>query len=155
VLCFLSYFYIEIGMGGCMKKILIVGLVCMLILNSCALIFSGESAAVNFNSNPQGVEIWIDGNKMGTTPTRLVLKKNKTYTVVFRGAGYKEQTYVINNRVGALWIVLDVLSGLVPLVIDAATGAWYEFDTTDVNVTLTKDTMSTQKLPEWAIELAK
>lgn len=39
---------------------------------------------------------------------------------------------------GAGWIVLDVLAGLVPIIVDAATGAWYGLDQDNVNAVLEK-----------------
>jgi hypothetical protein len=38
--------------------------------------------------------------------------------------------------VGAGWVVLDVLAGLVGIIVDAATGAWYELDQDAVNAIL-------------------
>ena len=40
------------------------------------------------------------------------------------------------------WLVLDVLAGFWPIIVDISTGAWYEFDPGDVNVTLTPATMT-------------
>jgi hypothetical protein len=34
--------------------------------------------------------------------------------------------------VGAGWIVFDVLTGFVPLIIDAATSSWYEYEDTSM-----------------------
>jgi hypothetical protein len=48
---------------------------------------------------------------------------------------------------------LDILGGLFPLVIDAATGAWYEFDNTQLNVDLTPTLMNNTPLPNWATKL--
>jgi hypothetical protein len=132
-----------------MKKVFLI-LALALSVSSCALIFKGESARVTFTSNPSQAEVLIDGNSVGLTTTQAVLKTNRSYNITFRKTGFANQTYTLTNRVGALWIVLDVLGGLVPLVIDAATGAWYEFETTNVNVTLTPQTMTKKALPEWA-----
>jgi hypothetical protein len=52
--------------------------------------------------------------------------------------GYKSKTYNVTNHVGAGWIVLDVLCGLVGVIIDAATGSWYELDQKNINVILEK-----------------
>ena len=38
--------------------------------------------------------------------------------------------------VGGVWIVLDILGGVIPIVIDAATGNWYELDQDHVNALL-------------------
>jgi len=36
------------------------------------------------------------------------------------------------------WIILDVLAGLVGVIVDAATGAWYSFDQKNVDAILIK-----------------
>jgi hypothetical protein len=33
----------------------------------------------------------------------------------------------VKGKVGVKWIVLDILGGFVPVIVDAATGNWYEF----------------------------
>ena len=131
---------------------LFLGLILALGMSSCALIFKGDSARVTFASNPTQAEVLIDGASIGQTNTQAVLKTNRSYSITFRKAGFNDKTYMLTNRVGTLWIVLDVLSGLVPLVIDAATGAWYEFETNNVNVSLTPNTLQKAPLPKWALE---
>jgi hypothetical protein len=105
----------------------------VILLTSCALIFKGETQDVPINSNPQGAEVYIDGVFQGTTPLQVNLRSDQTYVVTLRQAG-EERTVTLTNRVGTLWIVLDILGGLVPLIIDAATGAWYELEPDQVNV---------------------
>lgn len=134
---------------------LFLGLILALGMSSCALIFKGDSARVTFTSSPSQAEVLVDGNSIGQTNTQAVLKTNKSYNITFRKVGFKDQTYMLTNRVGAIWIVLDVLGGLVPLVIDAATGAWYEFENTNVNVTLTPNSLQKAPLPKWALEALK
>ena len=138
-----------------MKKVLMfVALIALIASSSgCALIFKGDSAGVFFNSNPQGAQILIDGNVMGTTPAKISLRTNRSYNITIRLVGRKDQNVVLNNHVGTLWIVLDILGGLFPLVIDAATGAWYEFDNDQINVDLTPSLMSNEELPSWASKL--
>ncbi len=137
-----------------MKKVFLLVAITVL-FSGCALIFKGDSSRVTFNSNPQGASVLIDGNSIGLTPTEALLKTNRSYNVTFRLTGQQERTYILNNHVGALWIVLDVLGGLFPLIIDAATGAWYEFDDTNVNVSLTPTTMNHGPLPRWASEIIR
>lgn len=78
-------------------------------------------------------EIWIDGKMMGHSPFNLKLITKKTYVIEFKIQG-QTKTVNLNNSVCAGWIVLDVLGGLIPVIIDAATGAWYSFDQKNVNV---------------------
>jgi hypothetical protein len=75
---------------------------------------------------------------MGNTPCKIELKKSQEHTIEFRKAGYATRTYKIQNSVGAGWVILDILGGLVPVIIDAATGAWYSFDQDNINTVLEK-----------------
>ncbi len=123
-----------------MKKsicfVLIISL--FLLTSSCASIIKGTSNKVDFNSKPQGAKIYVNGNYMGDTPIRLKLESKRTYNIEFRKEDYKTKTFNITNQVGVGWIVLDILMGLVPVIIDAATGAWYELDQKNVNAILDK-----------------
>ena len=116
-----------------MKKILLA-LSAIVLLSGCALLFKGTNQTVPFNSDPAGAEVYIDGAKMGTTPLQIQLKVDRSYTVTFKKDG-KERTVILRNEIGPIWVVLD-LFGLAPLIIDAATGAWYELQPGQVNVDL-------------------
>lgn len=122
-------------------KVLTLVLVC-LYLSSCATVFKGTSEEVNFNSNPIGAEVWIDGKNMGKTPVKFKLTSKKTYMIEFKFEGYETKTVSLTNHVGAGWVILDVLAGLVGVIVDAATGAWYSFDEKNVNVTLAEGKIS-------------
>jgi len=118
-------------------KIIAVFLACIY-LSSCALIFKGTKEELNFGSDPQRAEVYVNGVRMGETPLSLKLVTKNTYTIEFRKEGYRPETFQVNNSVGAGWIVLDILAGLVPIVIDAATGAWYHLDQKNINAILEK-----------------
>jgi hypothetical protein len=92
----------------------------------------------HFASEPGGAEVWMNGQKMGTTPYAMKLKVNKTYTIEFRKEGYESKSYNLNNNIGAGWIILDVLAGLVGVIVNAATGAWYSLDQENINAVLEK-----------------
>jgi hypothetical protein len=116
-------------------KILATVLICAY-LTSCATLFKGTKQEVSMNSEPQKAEVYVNGQLMGETPLALKLETKKTYSIEFRKEGYKSKTYQITNHVGAGWVILDVLAGLVGVIIDAATGAWYSLDQKNVNAVL-------------------
>jgi len=118
-------------------KIIALGLA-ILYLSSCATLFKGTTEEVNVNSDPQRAQIFIDGKLMGETPITLKMESKKTYLIEFKKEGYKTKTFNLTNHVGAGWIILDVLAGLIPVVVDAATGAWYHLDQKNVNMILEK-----------------
>ena len=93
---------------------------------------------VGFSSDPDGAEVYVNGTLLGKTPFELNMKSNKTYTLEFRKEGFEPRNVVLNNSVGGGWVVLDILGGLIPVVIDAATGDWYYLDQDYVNAILLK-----------------
>jgi hypothetical protein len=115
-----------------MKKFLALAvIVCM--AGACATIFKGSSEEVRFDSRPAGAEIWIDGVKLGTAPAVFKLESKKTYTIEFRLDG-KTKAVRLTNHMAAGYLILDVLCGLVPVIVDAATGDWFKLDTNNVIV---------------------
>ena len=108
----------------------------LLFLNSCATLFKGSTEEVSFSSEPTGAEVYVNGQYMGETPFPLNLESDKHYTIEFRLEGYENKTVLINNSVGAGWIILDILGGLIPIIVDAATGDWYYLDETNVKAAL-------------------
>lgn len=120
-----------------MKKALLFlagAVLCVAAATGCATLFGKQSHQVEMASTPSGAEVFVDGERMGTTPLQLSLKANKSYNVEFRVPGKKPIMRIINNRVAVKWVVLDVLGGVLPVAIDAITGNWYEFDQDKINV---------------------
>ena len=117
-----------------MKKILVI-LMGMFLLN-CGAIFLGSSQNVSFNTSPDRATVVVNGAIRGETPVNLKLKTNEYYIITFKKEGYEDKTYSITNHVSGGIVVLDVLGGLLPIVIDAATGSWYRLDETTINLPL-------------------
>lgn len=108
-------------------------LLVFLSVTSCATIFKGATDPINFGSTPTGAEVYVDGKLMGKTPIKFELTSKKTYVIDFKFEG-QTKTVNLTNKVGAGWIILDVLCGLVPVIVDAATGSWYQLTPKNVNV---------------------
>lgn len=109
-----------------------------LILTGCATVFKGGEQSVPINSNPQGAEIIIDGISYGTTPQIVRLEVQRSYDVTLR-QGDQERTMTLRNRVGTTWVVLDVIGLLIPLLVDASTGDWYELTPGEIIVDFTEE----------------
>jgi len=123
-----------------MRKTIILSISLVIITSlsfgSCATLFGKKSHALAVGSDPAGAEVYVNGFKMGNTPLELNLKADKGYTIEYRKEGYQSVTRIVNTKVGAGWIVLDVLGGLIPIVVDAATGNWNKLDQDTVNAVL-------------------
>ena len=106
------------------------------VVAGCGALFNSGPAHVMFTSTPAGAEVWIDGMRRGTTPTVVDLQKDRDHTVVFRKAGYADVSVTLTKKLAAGYVILDVLGGLVPVIIDAATGSWFVLSTDAVHGTL-------------------
>lgn len=119
------------------KTLFVIAIVSLFAFQSCATIFKGANESVDFNSNPVA-KVYVDGNYKGETPLKLEILSKKSTRIEFKADGYTTQTINLEGSVGGGWIVLDVLSGLLPIIVDAATGNWYELNTNNLNVVLEK-----------------
>jgi len=122
-----------------MKKIVLIitSIVTLTVLvTGCATLFGPKTHPLAVSSEPHGAEVYVNGFKMGNTPVELSLKADKSYNIEFRKEGYESVTRIVNTKVGAGWVILDVLAGLVPVIIDASTGAWNQLDQDAVNAAL-------------------
>ena len=94
------------------------------VLTGCASIFGTKAKDFDFNSNPTGATLTIDGQPGGTTPVKVHLSNLKEHVIVFHKSGYQDVTCTLTRGTGAGWVIIDVLTGLVPVIIDAATNNW-------------------------------
>lgn len=110
-------------------KILFTGAICLL-LSSCATVFSGTKAKIQvLEGIPPKAEVYMNNNFVGQTPLNFTIPKKafgKEVQIEIRAEGYRPVTINIDKKAQAGFIVLDVLSGLVWLVVDIADGALYK-----------------------------
>ena len=109
---------------------------CVTTFFGCATLFAPITCPLSLNSQPNETDVYVNGYKMGRTPLELELKADKSYTIEFRKKGYETVIRVINTKIGAGYLVLDILGGIFPLLIDASTGAWNKLDQDAVNAVL-------------------
>lgn len=122
-----------------MKKIFIfLSIAAIMGFSSCASIFEGTHDYVNFVSIPHDAEIWVDGIYRGNTPLlNLKLKADQDHLIEIRKNGFVTQQGVITSSIAVGYIVVDVLLGVIPVIIDASTGAWVTLDETEIYTRLT------------------
>ena len=113
-------------------------------LSGCTLIVQGTSQTVTFNSEPQGASFTVAG-QTAVTPATLDLPKDD-YQIAFRHEGYEDAQYELRRGVSN-WFIGSCVMGVVAAGIDFASGAYKEFETTDVRVTLQALPDAVQTLP--------
>lgn len=103
------------------------------LFTSCATIFKGDKQAVSFKSEPSNATVIINGQERGATPLTLKLTTKETYRVRFVKDGVSSPEYLIDHSISGGYVVLDVLGGVIPVLVDAVTGAWFNLDTNELN----------------------
>ena len=78
----------------------------------------------------------IDGVDHGLTPLTVELDNKQSHTIVISKQGYETVSCILTAKVKGSIVVLDVLAGLVPVIVDAATGGWKALDQTSCSVQL-------------------
>lgn len=125
-----------------MRTLLTLALVTGAALGSagCGAIFNGSSQTISAHSAPDGATITVEpGGMKYTAPTDMSLERKNGYVLTFRKAGYTDATFTIQKKAKAGIIVLDVLfTGLIGVVVDAATGAWNGLSPQAAVVAMTK-----------------
>ena len=112
-----------------MKNLFVYLMILSLVaVSGCATIFTGTTQKINFSSEPTGAKIFINGVEEGTAPLTATLKKGNEYSIDFKLEGYENKSLRLTYSIGAGWVILDVLAGLVGVVVDAITEAWFSFD---------------------------
>lgn len=114
-------------------------IIVVLNLFGCATIWHNPNHEINFTSDPDSAKVYIDGQYVGEAPVVYKVDARKTHDIEFKKEGYKNRTYQLEKSVGAGWVVLDIIFGLIPVIIDAATGQWFNPSDEDVQVGLEKE----------------
>jgi hypothetical protein len=107
--------------------------------------FNGSSKIINIQGSPSGAKVTSNPDIGSyTVPASLSLSRKHSYVLTFSKEGYKESKVQI--RAGAQFgiIVLDILmTGLIGVVVDAATGSWNNLTPDQVSVNLEKAEVGT------------
>ena len=104
-----------------------------------ALLYSMEVKRMfHYPASRKGAEVYLNGIKQGKTPTTLRLQKGNEYDIEFKLDGYESKTWRLGYSLGAGWLILDILAGLVGVIVDAATGDWNGFDNNKYKAVLEK-----------------
>ena len=119
-----------------MSLVVLTGGILFPLILGCASIIKGSTQEVNVNSNPEGVNIFVQGDHVGTTPAAIKLKRKDENTLRFEKEGYEPiEVTLKRNMNGWLWGNL-LFGGLIGIAIDFGTGAAYRLEPKEVNIVL-------------------
>lgn len=133
---------------------LFVSIVLLILINGCATVFSSYEYSVDLNNAPENLKVYdINYVEIPISHRRDVylsnetkkyeplliktisLRKNREHTLILK-SGDKEHRVTVYPKIGAGWLVIDLVTGLFPVFIDAYTGNRHYFD--DINVVFNK-----------------
>jgi hypothetical protein len=117
-----------------------LGVLAGCLLTGCGAILHGTRQTIDVQSSPGGAKIETSpATGTYTTPTTLDLERKNSYVLTFTSPGYSSASFNLHNSIGTGTVIADVLlTGLVGVVVDGLTGAWYGLSPESANVTLTR-----------------
>lgn len=104
-------------------------LLCLGIVGSgCASIVGGGSTQeVNFQSQPDGALVSLNGNVIGKTPMTTNLKRQSNQTLTFSKDGYQTQTMQLTTSINPWFWGNILIGGLLGSTTDGVSGAVHEY----------------------------
>jgi hypothetical protein len=131
-------------MGTCKRVSASAAILVAIVLTTagCGAIFNGTRQTLTATSAPDGAKVTADpGIGDYTTPASLSLERKNNYVLRFEMENYRPATFQIGRQMQGGILALDILfTGLLGVVIDAATGAWYKLSPESAVVSLTRIT---------------
>lgn len=100
----------------------------VMLLSGCGTLFNEDNTEVTLSA-PEGVTLTVDG--MPTPAGKTLLSNKRSHVVTATNAdGTLRGSCTIDTTVRGHYIVGDIFLGLVPVIVDAVTGGWYDLDKT-------------------------
>ncbi len=105
----------------------------------CGTIFNGTSQTITAQSSPDAAAVSTQPvTARYTTPASLELERKNSYTLTFEKEGYSPEQFLLQKKLQGGIVALDILfTALIGVVVDAATGAWYQLVPETATVVLT------------------
>lgn len=112
-------------------------LVLILPVTGCATIMGGSTQLIQVTSAPTQATITADPEAgTFTTPASLELERKFSYTLTATKDGYRPATARLTKKMRVGPLIGDILLGLVGVIVDGVTGAWYGLSPENVTMVL-------------------
>jgi hypothetical protein len=102
-----------------------VSIAVALLVTGCGAILHGPRQNIDVQTSPAGAKVETSPpTGTFTTPATLDLERKNSYVLTFTSPGYNPATFNLHNNIGTGTVIADVLlTGLVGVIVDAATGS--------------------------------
>jgi len=112
----------------------------VLMFSSCATIFSGKKNTINVMAgSPKNAQVFLDGKLIGEAPFKMRVVKTDLQEgslIEVRKDNYKTMVFKVKRSPHVAYVVADIFSGVIPLVVDVATGNIYRPNTRKIEYVL-------------------
>ncbi len=111
-----------------------------MMLAGCGTLLHGARQDISVQSSVPGATVQATPSSMSVAaPGVLNLERKHSYVLTFTAPGYSPATVNVTNSVGIGTVIADVLlTGLIGVVVDGLTGAWYGLNPETASATLLK-----------------
>ena len=108
------------------SKVVVGIVIAAITAGGCATIVKGRNQTITVNSNVEGAEVFIDGQRLGTTPFVGLAPKNKQMLVVSK-TGYQTANIALSKTLEPIFWGNVIIGGTLGSITDFATGAAYTY----------------------------
>jgi tetrahydromethanopterin S-methyltransferase subunit D len=92
----------------CRIHLTIILIPSLVLLSSCAILYNGSNQLIPVGSSPQVAKVYVDGERVGTTP--LELARASSHTLLLRW-GDLERKIIITNTLNGGMVALGIAPG--------------------------------------------
>lgn len=118
---------------------------------SCGLMFQGTTEEINVASEPPGATVTLNDGEKKVTPFSMTVPREKDLQFHFSKPGYQSADVADNSRVEAGLAMFEVIPLAIPWSIDAAAGAGFAHQQTDVIAHLDPESGVGEEVPGKAV----
>ena len=122
--------------GRAKRSLLIPPLI--IILSGSGTLMGGTTQTISVATVPSSATLTtVPSSGQFTTPASLELERKNSYTLVATRDGYTEARAQLQRKMRTGPLLADIfLTGLLGVIVDAATGGWYQLTPENVTISL-------------------
>jgi len=109
-------------------------------LTSCATIFGGQRNTIKVAmGSPNHAQVYLDGVLIGEAPFAIRIEKQQIQEgslIEVKKEGYQTLEYEVVRRPHVGYVLLDIIGGVLPLVVDVVDGNIYRPNTRNIEYQL-------------------
>ena len=121
-----------------MTLLLVIGMI--ILMSSCATILDGRKNTIKVQAgSPIDAKVYLDGEFIGETPFKIRIEKRKIQEgslIEIKKEGYETLRYEVIRFPHVGYVMLDIVTGVIPLIVDVVDGNIYRPNTRNIEFEL-------------------